>query len=126
MGIIKDYLKRIKKLANRPHRTSNPVYKLMEEVGEYAETVNVEDCGMNKKVKETSEQEAGDVVILALENFFWRGGTIETLLERLESKVTRWEERHKEHLLKIKKQKKFYEPPRPPEPIEDIPGKNGI
>lgn len=65
----------------------------IEELGEYANALNVEEKIKNKPLKESARQEAVDLVINALSLFFAEGGNLEELAEYGEIKLKKWEKR---------------------------------
>jgi len=65
----------------------------IEEMGEYAAAKTVEKGIKNKPLKETSKQEAVDVIICALSLFYGAGGTNEELAEYGMKKLDKWEAR---------------------------------
>ena len=74
-------------------------YKILahtiEELGETASAMCIEDAGIGKDYKEmpkeTSAQEAVDAIVCAISLFYARGGTKELFLETMEKKLGKWE-----------------------------------
>jgi NTP pyrophosphatase (non-canonical NTP hydrolase) len=64
---------------------------LVEEVGEYANAVTVEEGIKVKELKESSKVEAVDVVICALSIYFASGGTMKELVSIGNEKLNKWE-----------------------------------
>jgi NTP pyrophosphatase (non-canonical NTP hydrolase) len=67
----------------------------MEELGECAGAMCVEDAGVGKsykgEVKESSAEEAVDVAICALSLFYARGGNKEMFIDIMKKKLNKWE-----------------------------------
>jgi NTP pyrophosphatase (non-canonical NTP hydrolase) len=66
---------------------------LVEEVGEFAKALTVEQGLKKKHIDESSMHEAVDVVICALALFYARGGTNEELSRYGLKKLVKWKER---------------------------------
>jgi NTP pyrophosphatase (non-canonical NTP hydrolase) len=66
---------------------------LVEEVGEFAKALTVEQGLKRKEIDESSMHEAVDVVICALALFYARGGTDEELARYGLKKLVKWKER---------------------------------
>ncbi len=62
----------------------------VEELGEFVVAVKVEEGRKNKKLDESSREEAVDVVLCALSLFYARGGTTEGLIEYGAKKLEKW------------------------------------
>ena len=65
----------------------------MEELGEYAAALTIESGRKNKNLKESSQQEAIDVIICALSLFYASGGKNKTLVEYGAKKLDKWRKR---------------------------------
>jgi hypothetical protein len=68
------------------------VYNAVEEFGEFVTAVAVEDGRKQKKLEETSQFEAVDMVICALALFFARGGTQANLATMMQHKLAKWQQ----------------------------------
>jgi NTP pyrophosphatase (non-canonical NTP hydrolase) len=94
---IKAFLERTKRITLVDLASGHDVDYLfrntVEEVGEFAAAVTIEAGIKDKPLKETSTQEAVDVVICALSLFYARGGTDEMLAEYGQKKLNKWEAR---------------------------------
>lgn len=66
---------------------------MVEEVGEFAKALTVEQGLKKKEINESSMHEAVDVVICALALFYARGGTNEELASYGLKKLAKWKER---------------------------------
>lgn len=65
----------------------------MEELGEYCSAVTIENKIKDKPLKESSRQEAVDVIICALSLFYASGGQDKELEEYGLLKLKKWESR---------------------------------
>lgn len=65
----------------------------VEEIGEFAKALTVEQGLKKKEINESSKHEAVDVVICALALFYARGGTDEELAQYGLKKLLKWKER---------------------------------
>jgi NTP pyrophosphatase (non-canonical NTP hydrolase) len=90
---IKKRIQRLKDLANVKMKVHDPLLALVEEVGEVAQAINVEDHGKGKTLKEDSAEECVDVILCALELFYSRGGDDELLIRKMDEKLDKWENR---------------------------------
>lgn len=94
--MINKLLNRVRKLAKHDN-----IYDLIassaEELGEVSRAVLIEDGKKSKlkKLKESSYSEAVDLTICALAMFYKRGGTDEELLEIMDAKLDKWEDKDK-------------------------------
>lgn len=64
-----------------------------EELGEFCAAVTIESGIKVKPLKESSQQEAVDVVICALSLFFAQGGNTDELVSYGHQKLKKWEAR---------------------------------
>lgn len=68
---------------------------VMEELGETASAMCIEDAGIGKDYKEmpkeTSAQEAVDAIVCTISLFYARGGDLELFLSTMEKKLGKWE-----------------------------------
>ena len=93
-----NYHKTIKQLT-KIQLEHEDAYKIMahlvEELGETASAMCIEDDGVGKDYKEppeeTSAQEAVDIVVCAISLFYARGGTKKEFLKVIEKKLGKWE-----------------------------------
>lgn len=67
----------------------NSFCALVEETGEVATTLNVNDGWKKRVLKEDTKDECIDVVFTALELFYMTGGTDEFLKEYLQHKINK-------------------------------------
>lgn len=93
-----NYHKKIKKLTKiqLEHEDSYKILAhLVEELGETSSAMCIEDGGVGKDYKElpkeTSAQEAVDIIVCAVSLFYARGGTKKQFLSIIENKLGKWE-----------------------------------
>lgn len=88
-------IKKIKKLSSSEKKNLlERAVKLQEEVGELAEcilgTVGSSGTQYKKKQRKLLQEEAIDVILVALDIFFAEGGTEDTLQKMLSRKTDKW------------------------------------
>jgi NTP pyrophosphatase (non-canonical NTP hydrolase) len=77
------------------HNSDHLFRNTIEELGEFAKALTVEQGLKNKDLTETSTQEAVDVVICALALFYSSGGTDKMLADYGMVKLAKWKARLK-------------------------------
>lgn len=75
------------------HNTDYLLRNTMEELGEYSAALTIESGIKQKPLKESSRQEAIDVIICALSLFYASGGENKELAEYGMTKLNKWEDR---------------------------------
>ena len=92
------YHKKIEKLTEiqMQHEDSYKILThLVEELGETAGAMCIEDAGIGKDYKElpkeSSAEEAVDITVCAISLFYARGGNKELFLEIIKKKLGKWE-----------------------------------
>lgn len=92
---MEKFLKRIQEITKKDlaknHSKDILFRHLVEEVGEYANAVTVEEGVKKKELKESSKIEAVDVVICAISLYFGTGGTLKELAVIGDEKLNKWE-----------------------------------
>jgi NTP pyrophosphatase (non-canonical NTP hydrolase) len=91
-------VERIAKLCDvDPTPNANKLAYMMEEVGEVALSLNVEQGFKKREVKESSEQESCDVILAALwiilQNKDWDK---ERILSYIDTKLRKWEKKYEQ------------------------------
>lgn len=74
---------------------------VVEEVGEVSKCLLVDNGNKKRDLKESSKEEATDVVVAALALYYATGGTHTELMEIMDRKVTRWTDLLKRTKLKV-------------------------
>lgn len=91
------FLDKVKKITKDDLKRNKSINLLLthtiEELGEFANALTVEQGHKKKELKESSKQEAIDVVICGLSLFFASGGTKKELADYGMKKLKKWEKR---------------------------------